>query len=898
MSIDTTTTTTTVTHTQLGTQLVVKDDVKTVKVGDLVTDIAIQPYIAPRIVAFWAYNLRPRQQVHIFFDGVLVDRYCAPGVIPASIADTSDYNSIEKDGNYGDTITTDRFGQVAGWFNIPAATFKTGDRVLTITDVDNIAKGSDAVSTTAAATFTASNLNVTKETVTLTTVNPQISTIPVKNEYVTASSVVSSIVIHPEFIGVVTGSWYEPIAQGLTINTPNGEAGVFATSLDLFFKKKSQFEERGVTVYLCETLNGYPNGSKVLPFSTVHLAYNQINISSDSSVPTTFIFESPVFLNNGTEYAFVVKPDAGDPDYWVYSAKLGDNDILTDKQMFSQPVVGTAFYGATDNQWTAVQNEYIKFELFRAKFSNKNGAGGDAYFVNSNTDYLTVRNLAYACTSYGIMPGDIAYQATSDAIGTINTSVYGAINSFDDVNSYISISNSSGSFLPSTFVQIHRFASNTLRVSPGPNTTTLIAYANTGSLYDPKINALVPQFATITPAGTSLSFSYQGTNNTYVVDSKEYNVNVGTDVEFYDYERIIASKSNEITNMPGSKSLNIHAHLQTDSEFISPVIDTVRKQQLIIANDVEPIKFIYDEFYNNGAAKSKYVSQVVTLAGGQDAEDLQVILSAYRPVGTDIQVWVKFLNGEDSEPLTSKTWAPLIELNNFYSSPNNIHDLKEFVFVVPPYYGMIPVSGLMSCNTITGRTNVVGVTGTKFLTELKTGWYLNMLATDTNQEVSRKITSITDNSHLTVEDEFNIEYTSNSCFIVPPPTAPWLSTNEATPLTGTVDISTSTNIITGHSTNFTGELSRGSIIRVGVDGDQQAIVSIENSTSLTVEKPWSSTINGENPYLVSPLGVSYLNSTGSVFSTFRRFQIKVILQTKDSARVPMIKDIRALALQL
>ena len=898
MSIDTTTTTTTVTQTQLGTQLVVKDDVKKQTVGTFVTDVSIQPYIASRIVSFWGYNLRPKQRVHIFFDGVLVDEYCAPAVVPASIADTSDYHSIQKNGNYGDPIVTDTFGQVAGWFNIPEATFKTGDRVLTISDVDNIAKGSDAVTTTATATFTASNISVTKETVTLTTVNPQISTIPIKNQIVT-SSATQSITIHPEFIGVVTGSFYEPIAQGLTINTPNGEAGVFATSLDIYFKQKSQFAERGVTVYLCETLNGYPNGSKVLPFSTVHLNYDQINVSTDSSIPTTFIFEAPVYLNNGLEYAFVVKPDAGDPDYWVYSAKLGDVDIQTGKQMYSQPVIGTAYYGATENTWTAIQNEYIKFELFRAKFDNNGGLGGNAYFVNSNTDYLTIQNLAYACTSYGILPGDIAFQATNSTISTVNTSVKGIVNSFDDVNSFVTISNSTSSFAPNTFVQIHRFANDSVMVSPGPNTTTLIAYANTGSLYDPKVNALVPQFATITPAGTSLSFSYKGASNAYALDSKEYNVNIGREVEFLDYERIVASKSNETVNMPGSKSMNIRAHLQTDSDFLSPVIDTVRKQQLIIANDVEPIEFIYDEFFNNGTAKSKYVSQVVTLAGGNDAEDLQVILSAFRPIGTDIQVWVKFLSGEDGESLTNKTWVPMLNTSSNFSNPANPSDLKEFVFTVPPYYGMIPLSGLISCNNTTGRTTVVGQTGTHFNAELKPGWYVNMLGTPSNQEVTRRITSITDNSHLTIDGQFNVEYTNQTLFLVPPTTTAWLSTNNAIQRSGTASASTTTNIVTGDgSTNFTGEFTVGSIIKLGADGDEQVVKSITSSHTLTVGTPWSATVSGATPYLVTPLGVSYLNSAGSLYSTFKRFQIKVILQTNDSSQVPQIKDIRALALQL
>ena len=889
MATETTTTTTTVTESRKGTGISVTSTNNTVTVGNFVTDVAIQPYIAQIIVAFFAYNMRPKQRVHIFFDGVNVDQYCAPGIVPAQIADTSDYNSIKVNGGYGDPIVTDAFGQVVGWFNIPAATFKTGDRVLTIADADSIIKGSDAITTSASATFTASNLSVTKQLTTLTTVNPQISTIPVTNSFVKSVSSKTDIVIHPEFIGTVNGSWHEPIAQGLTINTPNGDAGVFVTSLDLYFKQKSQLPERGVTVYLCETLNGYPNGSKVIPFSTVHLSYDKIITSEDASVPTVFVFDSPVYLNNGAEYAFVVKPDAGDPDYWVYSAKLGDVDVQTGKQMFSQPVVGTAFFGATDNQWTAIQDEYIKFQLFRARFNNQIGT---ASFVNRKADYITVENVSYACTSYDVLPGDYAFQSTNETIASINTSIKGIINSYDDVNGYVTLTASTGTFGPNKFIQIHRFANDSVMVAPGPNTKTLIAYANTGSVYNPKINALVPQFATITPAGTSLSFTYTGTSNSYSVDATEHPINIGSANEFLDKERIVASYSNELVNMSGNKSFKITASLSTDSDFISPVIDTVKKQQLLIANDVEPVKFIYDEFFDNGSAKSKYISQIVTLAGGQDAEDIQVILSGFRPVGTDIQVWIKFLNGEDGDSLSVKSWTPLINSGSrLFSKAGNTGDLKEFVFTVPKYYGMIPLTGKINA---TGTT-VEGIS-TAFTTELKTGWYINMLATPTNQEVSRKIISIGDNRTITLDTAFNINYSNQPYFLVPPPTTPWLSDGSELLLTGTVTVSSSSATITGNSdTNFTGQLSVGSVIKI--NGDEQVVTGISGAHTLTVGKNWSS--SGTYPiYLVNPMGVSYLNSTGALYTSFKKFQIKVVLQTNDSSQVPMIKDLRALALQL
>ena len=91
---DITTTVQTTTSTQQGTQLTVQAQASTVTVGNFVTDVSIQPYIASRVVSFYAYGMRPNTIVHVFFDSVLVDQYCAPGIVPNYISDTSDPNSI------------------------------------------------------------------------------------------------------------------------------------------------------------------------------------------------------------------------------------------------------------------------------------------------------------------------------------------------------------------------------------------------------------------------------------------------------------------------------------------------------------------------------------------------------------------------------------------------------------------------------------------------------------------------------------------------------------------------------------------------------------------------------------------------------------------------------------
>lgn len=894
-STNTTTTTTTTTSTRSGSKLVVDSVTSTQSVGTYVTDVTIQPYINNRIVSFFAYNMRPSQRMHIFFDSVNVDAYCAPGVIPAVIADTSDYKSVERNGAWGAPIYSNEYGVVAGQFNIPSGKFKTGERVLQISDVESLVLGNSAFTTIASANFTASNLNVTKQGITLTTVNPEIKSVPIQESLVSTNTTVT-ITQNPDLVraratAIVTP--IEPIAQALTITTPQNESGIFVTSIDIYFKQKAQTSAHGVTVYLCETDNGYPNGKAVLPFSRVHLPYSGISISSDATVPTKFTFEAPVFLANKTTYAFVVKPDANDPDYFVWCANLGDIDVATGYQVFSQPAVGTAFYGATETEWSALQTEYIKFKLYRANFKHNSA---NAYFNNTDSEYLTIYNVGYPNTSFGILPGDIVFQSgnsTSNSTGgTANTSKSATVNFYDTVKGVLYCEDSTGNFNSNSFVQIHRFSNNSLKTSP--NNVTLIAYANTGSLYNPGINALVPQFATIAPPGTTLNFNYTGTKNSYSLDTNEYKVTPGYETEFYDYERIAASKTNEMNNMSGNKSFVIRAAMTTDTELLSPVIDIVRNQELAIKNDIDPIEFNYEEFFNSGDAKSKYVSQIVTLAEGQDAEDLQILLTAFKPVGSSIEIWAKFLHKEDVRPISQQTWTPLVDDSiDTYSDPSNPNDFRELKYSVGSFYRKITTTGTITCSN---TSNTVTGIATLFTTELQPGWFINMTSSAGFQEQTRKVVSITSNTSLLLNNPFLGNYTDSSYYLVAPPTTAWLSTNSISQITGNVSTYTTNNSIVGSGTNFTTELLPGNIISVA--NDSQVIVSISNSTHLTVGKPWSSNNSAANAYIITTPGVTYLNDDLNLYTSFKQFQLKIILKSNDSSKVPIVDDLRVLALQM
>ena len=58
---------------------------------------------------------------------------------------------------------------------------------------------------------------------------------------------------------------------------------------------------------------------------------------------TTFTFDSPVFLNNMTEYCFVLMPEGNNPNYYAYVAKTGGSDIATSQAVHTDQLIGSLF---------------------------------------------------------------------------------------------------------------------------------------------------------------------------------------------------------------------------------------------------------------------------------------------------------------------------------------------------------------------------------------------------------------------------------------------------------------------------------------------------------------------------------------------------------------------------
>jgi hypothetical protein len=105
---------------------------------------------------------------------------------------------------------------------------------------------------------------------------------------------------------------------------------------------------------------------------------------------------------------------------------------------------------------------------------------------------------------------------------------------------------------------------------------------------------------------------------------------------------------------------------------------------------------------DGGPAAAKYITKKVALDAGFDSGDLNVYITAYRPVNTDINVYYKILNRNDTQKFEDGEWQLMTKIKNSSSlfSPTR-NDLYEYTFA--PGTGNIS-QGYVTYTSTNGQT--------------------------------------------------------------------------------------------------------------------------------------------------------------------------------------------------
>ncbi len=347
---------------------------------DRVISVSFVPFIRARKVYFKGQLFKPNTKLKVFFDGVDITKY-ATGVVEADYKEWSNNATVRvyhgarhttsnlvSDGIGGDIITNDS-GEVYGWFLIPNNSehqFKTGERKFILSDG---AAASDPKSTTSAeAVYTATGKMQTKQR---TVVNTR--SIVRRTQRVSQSRTQTT----KKAIKTV---YHDPLAQSFVVGeNPNG---LYIREIDLYFSTVPT-KNIPLKMYLVEVENGYPT-QRVVPLSEVVKQKGDVNTSPTAATPTTFTFDSPIFLQFGTEYAIVTESNSAQYRQWL--SEVGKDDVTTGEFISKNPYLGVSFKSQNASTWTADQMKDFKMELRRAEYVAEGSIILDTVGIGSDTE--------------------------------------------------------------------------------------------------------------------------------------------------------------------------------------------------------------------------------------------------------------------------------------------------------------------------------------------------------------------------------------------------------------------------------------------------------------------------------------------------------------------------------
>lgn len=718
-------------------QFTSQSDTNTTNIGNFISDFALTPFVRSREVGIAITGLRPLSQHYFYFEGQDVNANVYPGVLTGDTTNTQnvDFNgrNVVKNGNAGDPVFADANGVLLAVFEIPEESFYTGENALEIADVDSYNSIESGKTSYASATYRAYNFDVSKTEVNSTTRSVDFD--------------VESVLIERTIQRLRRS---DPIAQTFQLRASQavGATAIYLSELDLYFKSKSLTS--GVTVQIRETLNGYPS-KKVLPFASKHLKPSEVNISDDSSAATTITFDNPIKLTAEKEYCFVVIPDGNNPDYLIFCSKVGETDLIQDAAITNDWGDGVLFTSTNDSGWKSYQDEDIKFTLRRYEFQT----GVDSYvnLVPNNVEFFTLstdqreKNFRNDELVYAIKADAGSYQVTITeesprevVIGTSTVFSAGTYIYIDNGNQkfvakVLNVSQTTTNLNIETTVTIdvpypygalsgggsaqvavagrvsYYSKFDSLRLHLTQSSANDVATFEEDDIIQGIISGAKAKISSIDDREVSYIQPQILVDNTFKTDAglTLYDINVVNNVNTLEIDRDIDKNSNVylLNNIRtiNSKS-NIERSLSQDSFIIrvnlsnggfsavSPLLDT----ELSMINT-------YEYYITNDANNtSKYVSKDVTLEEQFEAEGLKVLLSAYRPAGTFIDVYARFVYPTNIDQKTD--WIQLTnESENLFSNSSNTKDYRQFEYSLDETGGATPYSAFQIKIALRHMTN-------------------------------------------------------------------------------------------------------------------------------------------------------------------------------------------------
>jgi hypothetical protein len=499
------------------------------------------PYARSKTISFTAKSLKPFTKLYIYFDKQVVNAYVTPSASGGIGTAYSNFSDVETP-VAGSTLISDGVGNCEGTFTIPDPKisgnprFSTGDIEFVLTADPNNKQVGDGANeivvrqTYAEAIYSAKGILDTQQETIIATRNAITRT--------TALSETGGIIVGAE---VVVRSM-DPLAQTFIVldtdNQDEGVTGAFLTSCDIFFFEKDA--NYPVAMEVRNVINGSP-GPKILPFGRKTLQSSEVSTSTDGNTATTFTFDSPVYVQGGTEYSICLL--ANTPDYKVWISDLGTQDTAGN-EITDQPHVGVLFKSSNNSTWSPSPTQDMKFSLKRAKFDTT--AAGLVTLQNQSLPTKTLKTNPLEMTD-----ASTVLKINHDSHGMYSTSNNVTI---DGVKSGAS----------TTLASAITSTSTSITLTSGTNfDDTSGKYSRDASnVYYIKIGDEIISYSTI--SGTGITSATRGANSTTAASHAN-----GATVELYQIHKVPLYDIN--------KTHTAIANIQMDSYTIvlstTPVVD-------------------------------------------------------------------------------------------------------------------------------------------------------------------------------------------------------------------------------------------------------------------------------------------------------------------------------------
>jgi hypothetical protein len=455
------------------------------------------------------------------------------------------------------------------------------------------------------------------------------------------------------------------------------------------------------------------------------------------------------------------------------------------------------------------------------------------------------------------------------------------------------------------------FTNNSILVGEISGTTISNAYFN-----DILVHFSEPHVYVHTPSGTSFTatqiFDYTTTDNvtgtTFSGGELNYpvsmysptNLDVGAPVMLKSRSTEVVYKGFSTAN--NSLSSRLQLTVTNNSDYVSPQVDynatDVFFTRYIINNDAT------NENTNSGNAYSKHVSTKISFGNNRQAEDVLIYLDAYKPAGTNINVYAKLYNSSDSDYFDDKDWTLLKETSgNRNSSMNNLNDYVEYTYSLYSYpQTLFTANGSVAVSA--GSATVTG-TGTFFNNTTTVGGFT--INGNSNQLITNSsITGITTGMLVTGSGIPGNTFVS---------TVTTGSPNNTIAISRNATVGSSNTSLTFSFVGASGILP-GDLVKIYQPLFPETyiiapVTAVANSTSMTLATAITSadvSRVGSSAPMIDKLKYSfqafqnksnnntvrYYNSNLAPFDKYDTFALKIVFLSNSQFTIPKVKDIRAI----